>query len=260
MPPSTISAINLLPEAEKRQIYGQVIPPSLLQRFNLPTLDTSRGSALLQFKFAPGSADVEMRLYHEARFPDPLLYGHLTDTLTGQIHILLYILNDPEAPRCNVDRMPDGSSTRFGTLQRNLPAEEDALRAGLAPGQVRHGLRMLAEAIQTFEQFVASLGHDIYFVEPLYYHNAIIFERYGFTYQQGKRLMENIETGFGAAGELSARLDGASPFRTSAAARSIRLRSWAIHDGILGQPFTNVTMYKRIGQNAGVSTCPGCAW
>jgi len=260
MPPSTISAINLLSEPEKRQIYSRVVPQALLQHFNLPALDTSRGSALLQFKATPGTSDVEMRLYHEARFPDPILYGHLTDTLTGQIHVLLYILNDPDSPRYNVDFMPDGSSTRFGTFQRNLQAEEEALRASLAPGQVRHGLRMLSGAIETFEQFVASLGHDIYFVEPLYYHNAIIFERYGFTYQQGKRLMERIETGFGAAGDLTARLDNSSPFRAPAAARSIRLRSWAIHDGILGEPFTNVTMYKRISQNAGVSTCPGCAW
>lgn len=259
MSPSTISAINLLPEAEKRQIYSQVIPPSLLQRFNLPALDTARGGALLQFKFAPGSADVEMRLYHEARFPDPILYGHLTDTLSGQIHILLYILNDPESPRYNVDILPDGSSTRFGTQQRNLSAEQEALQAGLAPGQVRHGLRLLAEAIESFERFVTSLGHDIYFVEPLYYHNAIIFERYGFSYQQGKRLMENIETGF-SQGKLSTQLDSSSPFRAPAAAHSVRLRSWAIHDGLLGEPFTNVTMYKRIGQNAGISTCPGCNW
>ncbi|GAB4500510.1 MAG: hypothetical protein Fur0035_00500 [Anaerolineales bacterium] len=259
MSPSTISAINLLPDAEKRQIYSRVIPPSLLERFNLPALETSRGSALLQVKAAPGSSDVEMRLYHEARFPDPLLYGHLTDTLAGQVHILLYILNDPESPRYNVDIMPDGSSTRFGTLQRNLSAEREALQAGLAPGQVRHGLRLLAEAIETFEQFVASLGHDIYFVEPLYYHNAIIFERYGFSYQQGKKLMENIENGF-SQGALRERLQGDSPFRPPAAAGSIRLRSWAIHDGILGEAFTNVTMYKRIGQRAGISTCPGCAW
>jgi hypothetical protein len=68
----------------------------------------------------------------------------------------------------------------------------------LSPGQVRRGLRLLAPAIETFEQFVASLGHDMYFVEPLYYHNAVIFERYGFTYQMGRRLMERIESGFSA--------------------------------------------------------------
>ncbi len=148
-------------------------------------------------------------------------------------------------------------STRFGTLKRNLDAETAALQAGLAPGQIRRGLRLLSQAIATFEQFISSLGHDLYFVEPLYYHNAVIFERYGFAYQVGRRLMERIEAGFAPGGDLRPRLDGSTPFRTPAAAHSIRLRSWAIHDGILGEPFTNVTMYKRVGKTAGVSTCPG---
>ncbi|MCX6069104.1 MAG: hypothetical protein NT121_25740, partial [Chloroflexi bacterium] len=192
--------------------------------------------------------------------PDPILYGHLTDTMNGQIHILLYILNDPDAPRYDVDRMPDGSTTRFGTLNRNLAAEQAAMQAHLAPGQIRHGLRLLSPAIKSFEKLVSSLGHDIYFVEPLYYHNAVIFERYGFTYQQGRKLMENIESGFAPGGDLHARLDESTPFRTREASQSIRLRSWAIHDGILGEPFTNVTMYKRVEKSAGITTCPSCTW
>lgn len=260
MNPSTIGGINLLPEAQKREIYSRVIPRELLERFNLPGLDTMRAASLLQLKCAPGATDVEMAFFHEQHFPDPILYGHLTDTINGQIHVLLYILNDPDSPRYNVDRMPDGSMTRFGTLQRNLEAEENALKAGLAPGQVRHGLRLLAPAIETFEKFIASLGQEMYFVEPLYYHNAVIFERYGFTYQMGRRLMDRIETGFSATGDLRALLTESSSFRNSKAASSIRRRSWAIHDGILGEPFTNVTMYKRVGKSAGITTCPSCTW
>ncbi|MCE7921358.1 MAG: hypothetical protein DYG85_17950 [Chloroflexi bacterium CFX1] len=105
-----------------------------------------------------------------------------------------------------------------------------------------------------------TLGHEMYFVEPLYYHNAVIFERYGFSYQMGKRLMESIHAGFQPGGDLSSQLDGSNAFRKSEAAGSIRKRSWAIHDGILGEPFTNVTMYKRVGKQAGVVTAPGCNW
>jgi acetoin utilization protein AcuC len=181
-------------------------------------------------------------------------------TLNGQIHVLLYILNDPEAQRFNVDRMPDGSPTRFGILKRNLEAEQAAMEAGLAPGQVRRGLRLLHNAMDTFEEFVASLGHDMYFVEPLYYHNAVIFERYGFAYQMGKRLMDSIQAGFQEGGDMSPLLDDSNPFRSSKAGSRIRLRSWAIHDGILGEPFTNVTMYKRVGKMAGINTTPGCEW
>lgn len=260
MPPSTIGGINLLPEAEKRAIYARYIPTQLLEKYNVPPLTSASGYNLLQFRFATGSTDVEMRLFHKADFPDPILYAHLTDTLNGQIHVLLYILNDPESPRFDVDKMPNGTPTKFGTLQRNIEAEAKALEAGLAPGQVRRGLRLLGQAIDSFENFVSALGHDMYFVEPLYYHNAVIFERYGFTYQMGKRLMNSIHEGFQPGGDLYAHLDGATPFRTTEAANSIRKRSWAIHDGILGEPFTNVTMYKRVGVSAGINTTPNCVW
>ena len=237
-----------------------MIPEILLDRFNLPPINSIRSSNFLKFKFEPGSTDAEISLFHEPRFPDPILYGHLTDTVSGQIHILLYVLNDPDANRFDVDRMPDGTMTRFGTLKRNIPAELAALQANLAPGQVRHGLRLLSHAIQSFELFIANLGHNMYFVEPLYYHNAVIFERYGFAYQMGRKLMERIESGFRDGGEFFHDLRGESPFRRVEAVDSIKMRSWAIHDGILGEPFTNVTMYKHIGKSAGISTCPGRSW
>ena len=260
MPPSTIGGINLLPEPEKRAIYSRYIPSELLEKYNIPPLTSATGYNLLQFRFASGSSDVEMRLFHETNFPDPILYAHLADTLNGQIHILLYVLNNPSSARFDVDKMPDGSPTHFGTLQRNIEAENNAFAAGLAPGQVRSGLRLLGPAIESFEKFVVALGHEMYFVEPLYYHVAVIFERYGFSYQVGKRLMDSIHAGFQNGGDLQTQLDGSNLFRQPEAANSIRKRSWAIHDGLLGEPFTNVTMYKRVGKSAGITTTPNCVW
>ena len=258
---STIGGINRLPADEKRAIYVRLIPPALLNRFQLnPSLHDRAGTDLLQLECSPGSTSVEMALFHQAGFPDPVLYGHLSDRMNGQLHILLYILNDPDSPRFDVDRMPDGSLTKFGTVRRNLAAEAAAMQAGLAPGQVRAGMRLLPAAIAAFEQFVTSLGHDMYFVEPLYYHNAVIFERYGLAYVQGRRLMNRIQAGFSDDGDLRPLLDSATPFRLPAAADSIRLRSWAIHDGLLGEPFTDVTMYKRVGQSAGIRTTADCPW
>jgi len=259
MPPSTIGGINRLPEEEKRRIYSRIIPKELLERFKLPALDSIRLQPLLKFDFKSGSTDIEMSLFHEQRFPDPILYGHMTDTMNGQIHILLYIMNDPNSQRFDIDRMPDGRKTSFGTRLRNLEAEKAALEAGRAPGQIRSGLGMLSPAIVSFEAFIQDLGHDMYFIEPLFYHNAIIFERYGMTYQMGRARMERYHAGFSEGSELLPFLDN-SAFRKTEAANSIRLRSWAIHDGILGEPFTNVTMYKRIGKSAGINTVPGCAW
>ena len=112
---------------------------------------------------------------------------------------------------------------RFETSLQKNPLKKPALH------------RILKHSINHFEDFVTSLGHEIYFIEPLYYHNAIIFEGYGFAYQQGRRLMERIQAGFAEGGELRQKLDGSTPFRQPEAHASIRGRSWAIHDGILGQ-------------------------
>lgn len=253
--------INCLPYAQKRAIYSRVIPQGLIDKFNLSTdfLDEN-GKDLLSFKFSSGSPSAEMTLRHQFDFPDPIQYGHLTDTLNGQIHILLYILNDPDSLRYDVDKMPNGLPTVFGTQKRNIDAEIAAMTNGLAPGQVRRGLRLLKNAIQAFENFVTSLNHDIYFVEPLSYHNAVIFEKYGFSYQKGLKLMERIQSGFSPEGDLFKKLDGSTPFRLPEFARSIRLRSWAIHDGILGEPFSEVTMYKYVGKSAKANTCFDCSW
>lgn len=253
--PSTINSINRLPQAEKRALYARIIPPELLEAFHIPpSFHDAEGHDLLNLECPAGSSDAEMSLFHYKDAPDPVFYGHITDTVNGQIHILLYGLNDPTIQRFNVDRLPDGRKTQFGTQHRNLEAEKAALRAGLAPGQIYPGPGLFTEAMHQFEDFIRDLGHDIYFAEPLYYHVAVIFERHGFTYQSGRRLMKSIEEGFSPHGGLLPRLDGGTPFRSPKAAHSIRLRSWAIHDGILGKPYTNVTMYKYVGEHAGYSS------
>jgi hypothetical protein len=257
----TISSINRLPEPQKQEIYTRLIPPALLERFNLkPPFVSEARIPLLELTCSHGCSDAEIKLHHQQDFPDPILYGHITDTYNGQVHVLLYILNDPASPRFDVDRMPDGTPTKFGIYCRNLAAEQSAMQYGLGPGQVRKGLRMLGQAVTAFEAFVDSLGNEYYFADPLYYHAAILFERYGFSYQRGRKLMERIQSGFATDGDLLEQLDSSSPFRSPGAARSIRLRSWAIHDGILGEPFTNVTMYKRINRSFGVDTSSGCPW
>jgi hypothetical protein len=156
--------------------------------------------------------------------------------------------------------LPDGTQTNLGAKYRNIEAEIASMQAGLSPGQIREGLHLLKGATATFETFVDELGHSMYFAEPLYYHNAVIFERYGFTYQQGRRRMQMYNEGFSPGGELRPLLDGSTPFRQPEAAKSVRLRSWAIHDGILGEPFNNVTMYKQVGKHHGINTTPNCKW
>lgn len=261
MKPRSISAVNKLDFEMKVDIYTRFIPEPLLDRFQIPpTFVDSSGNQLLRLRCEPGTVDVVIELKHVFDALDPLLYAHLTDTVNGQIHVLLYVVNDPTSERFDIDRMPDGTKTQFGIFKRNIDAEEAAMKAGLAPGQVRKGLRILKHSIEAFEDFVSSLDHDLFFAEPLHYHNAIIFERYGFSYLKGRRLMERINIGFHEGHEYHVCLDGSSPFRVPEMANSILGRSWAIHDGILGHSFDHVTMYKSINRFAGVNSFPNGKW
>lgn len=259
--PRSIASVNLLTADQKVAIYRRFIPRKLMQQFEINSdFQDQDGRDLLTLKCHAGATDVVLDLRHKAEAEDPLLYAHLADTMNGQIHVLLYIVNDPFSPRFDVDKMPDGTPTKFGIFKRNVEAETQALQAGLAPGQVRSGLRLLEDAILYFEEFVTSLGHEIYFNEPLYYHNAIIFERYGFRYQQGRTLMESIHERFQAGGDLFKKLDGSSPFRQPQFADAIRGRSWALHDGVMENPYTDVTMYKLIENKSDITTFPNAEW
>jgi hypothetical protein len=248
--PSTIAGLNRLPLENKRETYAQIIPPELLDMFGVShdLLDPD-GVDLFHLNCEPGTSDAELALYHSAEAKDPIIFGHLTDTIHGQLHILLYGMNDIHTPRFNVDQLPDGTKTNFGYNKRNLPAEIAAMNAGLAPGQIYRGPHLFQESLRQFESFVSCMGQSLFFVEPLYYHVAKIFEKYNFQYQSGKKLMERISSGFSEGGELLPLLDGSTPFRQPEAAGHLRLRSWAVHDNILGEPYSNVTMYKYIEKN-----------
>ena len=259
--PSTIAGLNELPSDQKREIYSKIIPPELLDLFGVSQdLRDQDGRDLFHLNCDPGTADVEIALFHQADAKDPIIFGHITDTIHGQIHILLYGMNDVNSPRYNVDVMPDATKTGFGTNHRNLEEELKALQGGLAPGQIYRGPHLFKESLRQFEQFVSCLGHDLFFVEPLFYHVAIVFERYHFHYQKGKGFVKRINEGFSQGGDLLPLLDGSNPFRDPRAAGQIRLRSWAVHDNILGEPFSNVTMYKYIDQ--GITPCkePSLPW
>jgi hypothetical protein len=254
--PGSIRGINGLPRETKEAIYLSLIPGNLLDRFGVAPEDRTR----LELICPHDTRSVEIILYHKQGARDPVLYLHMSDTLNFQIALLLLVINDPESPRYNVDVDENGFPTRFGTLRRHIPEEVRAMEAGLSPGQVRRGLRLSHSAVPTFEQFITRTGHDMVIIEPLTYNNAIVYERYGFAYFQGRQRMEWIDSVLRPDGAYFSRFDNSTPFRRPEAWRSIRGRSWAIHDGILGEPFGNMRMYKRINHHAGVNTFPDGVW
>ncbi len=258
----SIRQINSLPQKTKEQIYRHLLPCGVLTRYGIDpeTLCDAQGNRLVTFTCPEGSRVVEIDVRPCIGFPDPLLYLQMADTRLNQIEVLLFIVNDPDSERFETDRDWQGERTKFGTFKRNIPEEIRAMEAGLAPGQVRRGLRLSRVLVPLFEEFVQRLGHDYYLMEPLAYHNAIILERLGCNYVQGLRKMQWIDLNFRPGGLLYERLDGSTPFRRPDAWRTVRGRSWAIHDGILGEPWHGIRMYKRVGQHAGVDTFPGGAY
>jgi len=258
----SIHQINQLSTPEKEGIYRRLLPSRLLADYGIDpeTLCDVRGHRLVQFTCLEGSRFVEVDVRPEVDFPDPLLYLELVDTRLNQIEVMLFVVNDPNARRFETDRDWRGARTKFGTLHRNVPAELRAMEAGLAPGQVRKGLGLSRTLVPLFESFVQCLGHDYYLMEPLAYHNAILFERLGCNYVQGLRKMQWINRAFEPGGPLHHALDGSTPFRHPEAWRTVRGRSWAIHDGILGEPWHGIRMYKQVGKQSGVDTFPGSAY
>ncbi len=262
LPVCSIRGINDLEGDVPEAIYRTLIPDTLLaqSRIDPQTLCDAAGNRLVEFTYPRGTRSTEVKVWHQAGARDPLLYLQLTDTTNNQLSVLLFIANDPNSPRFDVDRDPSGQRTQFGTVHRNIEAEVAAMHAGLAPGQVRRGLKLTRKLVPIFEVFVSRLGHQIFFMEPLAYHTALLFERYGFAYSQGRAKMEWINREFGPRGELTGRLDGSTPFRRPSAQFTIRGRSWAIHDGILGERFTGMHMYKRVGINASICTFQEATW
>lgn len=256
----SLGRINALPSEQRRKVYQSLIPLDVLVRFAIDAQALARTDRSSLFEVVPRSSSVELYLRHQPDAEDPVLYLQLADTTTNQIEVVLFIVNDPQAERFDTDRLPDGTPTLFGTQGRNIQEEVRAMKAGLAPGQVRRGLRLTRDLVPILEAFVAALHHDAVYVQPLAYHNAILFERLGFAYAMGLGRMEWIHSEFSPGGLLYKRLDGSTPFRLPGAETSVRGRSWAIYDGIMDVPYTGIKMYKRVGVHAGVITFPGAAW
>jgi hypothetical protein len=260
--PNSIREINDLPLEKKQAIYQTLIPDWVFPTFGInPQDNTVRGTPVIHKRCPAGSNAVEISIYNVPESTEPVMYLHMGDTFNSQLIVLLVIINDPASPRFNVDVDENGHPNQLGIRGRNIPEERRAMEVGLAPGQVRRGLRIFRTgAIPTFERFVTNMGHELFFVEPLFYHNAIIFEKYGFTYSRGFQKMKMIHQEFQPGRTLHAQLDNATPFRHPDARLTVTGRSWAIHDGVLGESFSGIQMYKHVGRHAGVDTFPDAQW
>jgi hypothetical protein len=254
----TLRDINMLEQREKELMYRTILPRRLFDRFAISpdTFKGSDGGRKVRF-IAPEGLDflrIEVRLSPEDR--DCVFFLEIADTQFHQMELAFCIINDPASPRYDVDVDAAGRNNNFCTLGRNIPEEIRSMEAGLFPNQTHRGMRMFPEFLKLFERFVDSLGMEIIVAEPLSYDNAIRYEKYGFDYITGKRLMQEINEGFKEGNIYHRRLDGSTPFRRPGFERTVLGRSWAIHDGILCRPWDDIRIYLQVGRNAGIDTFP----
>ena len=259
--PFTIRQLNNLPDSIKKRLYRGLLPPALLTRFGIDPIQWTGADKepMVRLQAEPESEKVLITVRSSPVPEDEYFALELADNSLNGVELNLIVLNDPTAPRFQIDRTADGQPTMFGTLRRNLEAEGQAKTAGLAPGQVRAGLGGSQVVFEHIDAFLAMLGHRAYFLEPLTYASAWVFERRGFAYVRGHKLMDDIHREFQPGGALYACLDDSAPFRKRDQAASVRGRAWAIHDGILDaidQRWDKIRMVKQIGRRAGVETFP----
>lgn len=258
-PRHNIHALNQLDIEVKERAYSLFVPDKVFDLFKIDRLtflnqDKERVLNLISPRQA-GFAIIEVREHSEDR--DCIYFLEVADTPFFKVEITFLIVNDPRSPRYNTDIDDSGRRTKFGTARRNKSEELKAMQAGLAPGQVRKGLRLLKEFMPRVLQFISAMGQDMLVAEPLAYHDAIIFEHHGFNYMRGKKKMEEISRGFEPDGNLFKQLDGSNPFREPGAEKTVRGRSWAIHDGILGESWKDIEMYRPVNKPADICTFPG---
>ena len=259
--PVTIKALNSLPENPKMRLYRTLIPIQVLAEFdiNLRTWKNPDKQPQVKLVAEPETNLVKISAWHGDDPHNEFFYLELADNPYNGIDLNFLIVSNPLSVRFNTDKDEEGRDTLFGTVHRNLIEEEKAMQAGLAPGQIREGLRCSQIVFNHVETFLTMMAHHAFFLEPLSYVSAWIFEKRGFAYSKGHQLMDTIHNEFQPGGELHKALDGSTPFRQPEQWKTVRGRAWAIHDGILSvidKNWDGLKMIKQVGRHARANTFP----
>jgi hypothetical protein len=157
-------------------------------------------------------------------------------------------------------RSNPGGDTNERMGWRRLPTRTGATQVPYRQAVWSYALHR--EAVSFNGLYVTCDPQELFLIELLFYHSAILYERRGCGYLLGREVMEEIHAAFGEDGAYRAR---AIAPRLTARRRSgqpgaeftVRGRSWALHDGVAGTAWDGVKMYKAAGRHAGIDTFPG---
>ncbi|MEW6720272.1 MAG: hypothetical protein AB1346_07470, partial [Thermodesulfobacteriota bacterium] len=180
--PVSIYEINAMRAEERTALLATLVPPRLLEKFAIDpcTFRNPQGRECLKITCPEKMPFFQIDLRRDPSDPDAAYFLDVSNSPFGQMEISFIIVNDPDGERFTVDRDENGLETYFGTARRNLPEEIRAMEAGLCPGQVRRGMRIRSDMVSAWDVFFERVGHKFYFLEPLSYNSAILYERSGF--------------------------------------------------------------------------------
>jgi hypothetical protein len=252
----SILELSRISENGREELLKLLIPNGIFVRYNISkeTLLNKEGERVVAFYYPESHYWVSIRVKRRLKDKDCILEVDLEHTPTHQLELSFIMINDLDGERFYLDVDEHGKKTIFGTVRRNIKEEIRAMEAGLAPFQIRKGLGLFRDFKLCLEDFAKNVDYQMIFTYPLGYHNAIHYERHGFGYVTKKAWMEEINGRFHEGGDLYEKLDGSSPFRRRGMEKTPIGRSWAIYDGILGEPFRDVKMVKIVGKDFHVST------
>ena len=259
----SIAKLNRLPKEERNSIFLRLVPGSIFEKFQIDhqTLTNQFGEKVVTGIFPPEENFACIEVRYRAGDKDCIFSCQVSmEAFMQSLYLDFLIINNPFSQRFNVDVDEFGRDTLLGTRSRNIPEEIRAMESGVAPGMVRHGLGLLKEFVKSLEAFMEPLGLKTITMGAFFYHNAILWERHGFTYFKGGKMMEKIHKEFQPGGLLYQRLDDSTPFRKKGMEKTVRGRSWAIYDGILeealDEEWESPKMYKMLGRDFSVNTFP----
>ena len=263
----SLQELNGLPAPLREGLYGRLIPPEVCARFGVdPATGLNGAGHRLLRVFAPPEqswARIELRASRDDR--DPLV---LVDVEMGPFAVpeLSFVqVTDPDAERFAIDRDEDGAghALRHGDPQPRRGASR--ARGGTRPGPgaawtaaPRSGAGLDGRLLPAAREGAVPGGAALLPLgAPL---RAARLRLPARPRADGRRSTGSSIRAAGCTGRSTA----STAFRQPGFARTIRGRSWAIHDGILGaldgMAWGGVKMYRLVGRPASVSTFPAAAY
>jgi hypothetical protein len=165
--PITLAQLNRLPDNVKIRIFRNLIPPSLLTKFDIDPITWigTQGKSGVRIKAEPGTSVIWISVRTTPNESGEFFCLEIADNVYNGIDLNLILLNDPNGECFGIDHNQTGRPSPFGTLRRNLEEEERAKQSGIASGQKCASLRATCLVLENLDVFLATLGHRAYFLD-----------------------------------------------------------------------------------------------